>query len=125
MSSRKLLPYENAKSKQPPPYKKTDFRLQLWKNERKDLKTKIRRENFRVVKGDRVKNAPVSVDTTKARSNSDVVRLCLHDLGWNENDGTSKRKSHIYWYIEIILWPCMSVFFEDNSFSLFQAQLKL
>ncbi|CAD5117968.1 DgyrCDS6709 [Dimorphilus gyrociliatus] len=106
MSNRKLLSYENAYVKQPPPYKKTDFRLQLWKNERKELRLKVRRENFHVARGDNLTNAPVSVDTSKARSNSDVIRLCLRELGWNEKETASKKKSHIYWH---------SLSYEDND----------
>ncbi len=68
------------------PHKKTDFRYQLWIKDRNELKAKAKKRSFRVDLGpsSQPKKNAVLVDTSKARSNLDVVRLCLHDLGWRE-----------------------------------------
>ncbi len=69
------------------PHKKTDFRYKLWVKERKSLRDKAKKGSFSVSEvsqpGSGRKNA-VTVDTSKAKSNLDVVRLCLHDLAWRE-----------------------------------------
>ena len=48
------------------------------------LKQKAKKNSFRVEMGPQPRRAPVKVDTSKARSNIDVLRLCLRDLGWRE-----------------------------------------
>lgn len=40
----------------------------------------------------------ITVDTTKARSNLEVVRMCLKDLGWKECSTTTTLDSDIYWH---------------------------
>lgn len=66
------------------PHKKTDFRYQVWLKERRTLYAKARKSSFRVEIGKQPRRAPVTIDTSKARSNIDVVRLCLRQLGWRE-----------------------------------------
>ena len=70
------------------PHKKTDFRYQLWLKERKALREKAKRNRFRVDMKDPpasgLRKAVVTIDTSKARTNTDVVRLCLQELGWRE-----------------------------------------
>ena len=67
------------------PHKKTDFRYQLWLKERKALKETARKNSFRVEsKGNPMPKNAVTVDTSKARSIIDVVRLCLQELGYKE-----------------------------------------
>lgn len=71
------------------PHKKTDFRYELWVKERKSLREKAKRNSFRVntVEPSGGKKGLVTIDTSKARSNADVVRLCLQELGWREVSG--------------------------------------
>ncbi|UJR08939.1 hypothetical protein I4U23_013191 [Adineta vaga] len=40
----------------------------------------------------------VTVDTSKARSNLDVVRICIRELGWKECTFTTTPDSDIYWH---------------------------
>ena len=63
---------------------KTDFRHQKWVNDRKALHQKAKRSSFHVQFGRQPKGrGGISVDTCKARS-TDVLRMCLKDLGWRE-----------------------------------------
>ena len=72
-----------------PPYKRTDFRYEMWLKERKALRAKAKRESFKVeaqLNASLPKKAcdAICVDTTKARSTLDVIRICLRELGWRE-----------------------------------------
>lgn len=68
-----------------PPFKKTDYRYQLWLKERKALRSKAKKSSFKVEIGIQPKARHiVTVDTSKARSTLDVVRICLKELGWRE-----------------------------------------
>ena len=81
-----------SKSDAPPkksPYKRTDFRYEIWLKDRKALRAKAKKESFKVeanLNASLPKKAlnAVCVDTTKARSTLDVIRICLRDLGWRE-----------------------------------------
>ena len=70
------------------PYKKTDYRYELWKSQRKLLKEKAKRDSYKVQPSATVEQPKtkgiITIDTSKARSNSDVIRLCLKQLGWRE-----------------------------------------
>lgn len=67
------------------PHKKTDFRYQLWLQERKTLHERAKRRSFRVEpKTQATRRDAVTIDTSKARSNLDVLRLCLQELGYRE-----------------------------------------
>ena len=77
-----------------PPYKRTDFRYEVWLKERKALRAKAKKQSFKVEMTQQPKKAvnAVCVDTTKARSTIDVLRICLKELGWREvrKDYTTK-----------------------------------
>lgn len=66
------------------PHRITDYRHQLWIEEHRKAKQLAKKASFRVELGPQPKRAPFTVDTSKARSNIDVVRLCLQELGWKE-----------------------------------------
>jgi len=67
------------------PFKPTDFRYAAWKAERKALRFRAKKNRFRVEPGPQPKNrSAISIDTSKAKSTVDVLRLCLKDLGWRE-----------------------------------------
>ena len=71
------------------PYKRTDFRYEIWLKDRRALKAKAKRDSFKVeaqLNANLPKRAvnAVCVDTTKARSTLDVIRICLRELGWRE-----------------------------------------
>lgn len=40
----------------------------------------------------------ITIDTSKAGSNIDVVRLCINELGWQEYPNGSKNLCDIYWH---------------------------
>ena len=68
------------------PYKKTDYRYELWKAQRKLIKEKAKKDSYKVeptIDQPKTKGI-ITIDTSKARSNSDVIRLCLKQLGWRE-----------------------------------------
>ena len=85
---------KKERQKKPPlcPHKKTDFRYEIWLKERKSLREKAKRNSFRVHTADPPPGFPrkglVTIDTCKAGTNSDVVRLCLQELGWREVSNT-------------------------------------
>ena len=67
------------------PHKRTDLRYELWVKERRAIRERAKKNCFRVAPSEqKMKKGTVTVDTTKARSNVDVVRLCLQELGWRE-----------------------------------------
>ena len=67
-----------------PNYKKTDFRYALWVKERKSLRKRAKSKSFHVTPFVVSKKQTITVDTSKARSNLDLVRLCLKELKWRE-----------------------------------------
>ena len=74
-----------AKNIEKPPYKKTDYRYEAWVKERKALRARAKKSSYRVDLGPQPKTkTSVTVDTSRARSTLDVVRLCLKELGWRE-----------------------------------------
>lgn len=58
----------------------------MWVKDRKAMRQKAKRNSFRVEYGKqpRLRKGTVNVDTSKARSTVDVLRMCLKDLGWRE-----------------------------------------
>ena len=68
------------------PFKRTDYRHELWNKERKLIKEKAKKSSFSVTEGlkpDKRKGI-ITVDTSKSRSNLDVLRICLKELAWRE-----------------------------------------
>ena len=67
------------------PFKKTDYRHALWVKDRKAMREKAKKKSFKVELGPQSqKKGVITVDTSKARSNLDVLRICLKNLGWRE-----------------------------------------
>ena len=64
--------------------RKCEVQHGAWLQEKRAIYAKTRRQSFHVELGPQPKRAAVNVDTTKARSSLDVLRLCLRDLAWRE-----------------------------------------
>ena len=95
------------------PHKKTDFRHALWARERKFQREKARKTRFKVEMGRQPRGNTVTVDTSKARSNIDVLRLCLKELNWREVSNINISYMCIYQTLRVIL--CI-------TYTLFQCQ---
>lgn len=68
-------------------YKRTDFRRELLLKQLKDLQrfSRLSKQSVSVKIGPQPRNASaITVDTTRAGSNIDVLRLCLKELNWRE-----------------------------------------
>jgi hypothetical protein len=46
---------------------------------------------------ERLKHTPITVDTSRARSNLEVLRLCINELGWQENSSGDDAHCDIIW----------------------------
>lgn len=72
-------------------YRSAEFRREVQQKEREAARAK--RDRQQAARG-AVKSAPrtvITVDTSKARSNIDVVRLCIRELRW--------REVHVHWIL--------------------------
>lgn len=61
------------------PPRKTETRKEMCVNFRKQAKAKREQQKLRMPP-----KVTVTVDTSKAKSNIEVVRMCIKELGWRE-----------------------------------------
>ena len=100
-------------SKDSPYYKATDFRQLQIIRRRKEAAEKARERRDRLQQLADVKTisrSTVTIDTSKAKSNSEIVRICSEDLGWKEvTDRYMYTYVCMYVCIYVLIYVCMYV----------------
>lgn len=73
---------DSFKKPEPNNFKFTDFRRDLHNRHKREVH--MRKERLRAVETRFLAKQMITVDTSRARSNCDVVRMCIKELGMKE-----------------------------------------
>ncbi|XP_063422451.1 tubulin polyglutamylase TTLL11-like isoform X1 [Mytilus trossulus] len=87
---------DSFKKPEPNNFKLTDFRRDLHNRHKREVH--MRKERLRAVETRFLAKQMITVDTSRARSNCDVVRMCIKELGMKEFPFGRKEHCDIHWH---------------------------
>lgn len=73
---------ESFRKPEPSNFKMTDFRRGLHNRYKREVH--MRKERLKAVESRNLARQMVTVDTSRARSNCDVLRMCIKEFGFKE-----------------------------------------
>lgn len=94
---------DNFKKPEPNNFKMTEFRRDLHNRHKREVH--MRKERLRSIDSRFIAKQMVTIDTSRARSNCDVLRMCIKELGFKEFPFGRKEHCDIHWNV---------VSFEEN-----------